>query len=267
MTQKTKSRLRIAGVAALLVAVAAAVYLGFTQSRVEATETAEPKDATGTAEGDAPAAVPVEVTVVTTGPVASYLSATANLVPEDEVRVLAESEGRVASLAVEEGDRVARGQVLASLVRDEAEIELAKARVRQRNAEQALERAQGTMDKGLISREEFDRLEHGARGGAPGGGRGRVAALADRDPGPVLGRRHRADDHRRPAPAARRRRPSRSPTSTRSSPASTCPRRTCWLSSRAARSASCSPPTRRSGSPAGSGRSRRSSTPPRARSS
>jgi membrane fusion protein (multidrug efflux system) len=30
--------------------------------------------------------------------------------------------------------------------------------VRERNAEQALERAQGTMDKGLISREEFDRL-------------------------------------------------------------------------------------------------------------
>ena len=158
MTQRTKSRLRIAGVAALLVAVAAAVYLGFTQGRVEATETAEPKDATGTAEGDAPATVPVEVTVVTTGPVASYLSATANLVPEDEVRVLAEAEGRVATLAVEEGDRVARGQVLASLVRDEAEIALAKARVRERNAEQALERARGTMDKGLISREEFDRL-------------------------------------------------------------------------------------------------------------
>ena len=158
MTQKTKSRLRIAGVATLLVAVATAVYLGFSQRRVEATETAEPKDATGTAEGDAPAAVPVEVTVVTTGPVASYLSATANLVPEDEVRVMAEAEGRVASLAVEEGDRVASGQVLASLVRDEAEITLAKARLREGNAEQALERAQGTMDKGLISREEFDRL-------------------------------------------------------------------------------------------------------------
>ena len=47
MTQKTKSRLRIAGAAVLLVAVAAAVYLGFTQGRVEATETAVPKDATG----------------------------------------------------------------------------------------------------------------------------------------------------------------------------------------------------------------------------
>jgi membrane fusion protein (multidrug efflux system) len=79
-------------------------------------------------------------------------------VPEDQVRVLAEAEGRVATLAVEEGDRVRRGQVLASLVPDEAEIALAKARVRATNARLALDRAAGTMEKGLISREEFDRL-------------------------------------------------------------------------------------------------------------
>lgn len=163
MTRRTKSRLRIAGLAAVIAVAAVAIYLGITHARVEATEpegtSAEATDATDSpAESAGPAAIPVEVAEVGTGPVASYISATANLVPEDQVQVLAEAEGRVASLAVEEGDRVSRGQVLATLVRDEAEIALAKARVRATNARIAVERAQDTMEKGLISREEFDRL-------------------------------------------------------------------------------------------------------------
>jgi len=163
MTRRTKSSLRIAGIATVIAVAAVAIYLGVTHGRVEATE---PERADGAAaeavdtpaEGEGPAAIPVEVAEVGQGAVASYVSATANLVPEDQVQVLAEAEGRVASLAVEEGDRVGRGQVLASLVRDEAEIALAKARVRATNARLAVERAEGTMEKGLISREEFDRL-------------------------------------------------------------------------------------------------------------
>ena len=161
MTRRTKSRLRIAGIAAVLLVGALAIYLGVTHGRVEAKEPDTADQAAAAAavpDGDEPTAIPVEVAEIGVGPVASYISATANLVPEDQVEVLAESEGRVSSLAVEEGDRVRRGQVLASLVRDEAEIALAKAKVRASNASLALERARDTMEKGLISREEFDRL-------------------------------------------------------------------------------------------------------------
>ena len=163
MTRRTKSRLRIAGLVTVLAVAAVAIYLGITHGRVEATEpqgtSAEATESADVStESEGPSAIPVEVAEIARGSVASYISSTANLVPEDEVQVLAEAEGRVASLAVEEGDRVGRGQVLASLVRDEAEITLAKARVRATNARLAVERAEGTMEKGLISREEFDRL-------------------------------------------------------------------------------------------------------------
>jgi len=147
--------------AALLLVVAVAVFYGMTYAKVEATETEtdEVEAEATTEEGEEESTpIPVEVTEISSGPVASYISATANLVPEDQVKVLAETEGRVAALKVEEGDRVVRGQVLASLDRSEAEIVLAKTRLKETNARLAWERAGDTMEQGLISREEFDRL-------------------------------------------------------------------------------------------------------------
>jgi membrane fusion protein (multidrug efflux system) len=159
MTRRNKKRIGIVGLAALLIVVGAAVFYGLTYAKVEATETDAIEEEATTEEGEEKSTlIPVEVTEVSSGPVASYISATANLVPEDQVKVLAETEGRVVSLKVEEGDRVSRGQVLASLDRSEAEILLAKARLRETNARLAHERAEDTMEQGLISREEFDRL-------------------------------------------------------------------------------------------------------------
>jgi membrane fusion protein (multidrug efflux system) len=108
---------------------------------------------------DEKAPIPVRVAEVKRGSVAAYLSATANLVPENEVTVLAEAEGRVAHLGVEEGDTVSAAEALAALIRDEAEIELQKARLRASNATMAYERAVSSFEQGLISREEFDRLQ------------------------------------------------------------------------------------------------------------
>ncbi len=109
-------------------------------------------------EKDKKAPVPVNVATITTGPVSSYISSTANLVSESEVKVLAEAEGRVAVLKVEEGDRVTRGQVLAELVRDDAEIALKKAELRETNARLAYERGVKAVDENLLSREDFDKL-------------------------------------------------------------------------------------------------------------
>jgi RND family efflux transporter MFP subunit len=107
----------------------------------------------------AKAPVPVSVRSIGVGPVSSYLSSTANLVPENEVKVLAEAEGRVAELHVEEGSRVEAGQVLATLAHDDAEITLKKAQFKAVNARLAYERAGKMAEESLVSREVFDRVK------------------------------------------------------------------------------------------------------------
>jgi len=107
--------------------------------------------------GEEKAPVPVSVAAIATGPVSSYISATANLVAESEVKVLAEAEGRVAELHVEEGSRIGKGQVLAQLVREDAEIALKKTQVRLENARINFERAQQEVADHLISQEQFDK--------------------------------------------------------------------------------------------------------------
>jgi len=102
-------------------------------------------------------AVPVNVVNVSVGSISTYLTATANLVPEDEVKVLAEAEGRVTQLLVEEGDSVRAGQLLATLLHDEAQIAYDKAEVKTSNAEMVYERAVRMSKDALIAQEELDR--------------------------------------------------------------------------------------------------------------
>jgi membrane fusion protein (multidrug efflux system) len=154
-----RSKYRYVGLLLLVLVAGTAAYLLIDHARVEATEPATEQPATAPEnEGEDIAPIPVEAAEIELGPVASYITATANLVPEDEVKVLAEAEGRVVRLEVEEGDSVTQGEVLAVIDRDEAEIALNKAALRAANARVAFERAEGTLDQGLISREEFDRL-------------------------------------------------------------------------------------------------------------
>jgi len=97
------------------------------------------------------APVPVSVAAIATGPVSAYISSTANLVAEADVKVLAEAEGRVAQVLVEEGNRVGKGQVLAQLVKDDAEIALTKAQVRLENSKLNYDRAAQEVAEHLIS--------------------------------------------------------------------------------------------------------------------
>ncbi len=66
-------------------------------------------------------------------------------------------EGRVAEVLVEEGNKVGKGQVLAQLVKDDAEIALTKALVRLENSKLNYDRAQQEVAEHLISQEQFDR--------------------------------------------------------------------------------------------------------------
>jgi membrane fusion protein (multidrug efflux system) len=102
---------------------------------------------------------PVSVAPIAAGPVSSYITSTANLVAEDEVKVLAEAEGRVEEQFVEEGDRVRRGQVLAQLVRQDAEIAVRKAASRAGSARLAYERAVKMVGEELMSPEAYDRIK------------------------------------------------------------------------------------------------------------
>ncbi len=133
---------------------------GDDEAKAEASEDGE-KSADGEGEdeeGDETAAIPVEVEPVATGTVAAYVSATANLVAENDVAVLSEVEGRVTSLSVDEGHYVRQGQVLARLDPSDEQIALTKAELRHENAKLAYDRSEDLMAKELVSREEHDKL-------------------------------------------------------------------------------------------------------------
>lgn len=169
MTEKAKKRFRIISLIALVAIVTGAVIWASAQTTDDATESdATETSSTEAAEGaendaepeeDEELPVPVEVAEITTGAISSYISATANLVAEDQVKVLSEAEGRVERLQVEEGDLVKKGQVLAVLVQDEAKIAKSKTELKAANANAALERARDSFEQGLISSEAFDKLE------------------------------------------------------------------------------------------------------------
>jgi len=169
MTEKAKKRFRIISLIAMLAIVTSAVIWVSAQTTDDATESEAAEqsstEAVEATEDDAETdedeelPVPVEVAEVKAGVIASYISATANLVAEDQVKVLAEAEGRVERLDVEEGDLVKKGQVLAVLVQDEAKIAMSKVELRASNTNAALLRAQDSFEQGLISSEAFDKLK------------------------------------------------------------------------------------------------------------
>jgi membrane fusion protein (multidrug efflux system) len=175
MTEKAKNRFRIISLVALIAIVAGTVLWVSAQTTDDATESeateqssteavegaendADPNEESDTEE-DEEIPVPVEVAEIMAGDIASYISATANLVAEDQVKVLSEAEGRVERLNVEEGDLVKKGQVLAILVQDEARIAKSKVELKSSNTSAALLRAQDSFEQGLISSEAFDKLK------------------------------------------------------------------------------------------------------------
>ncbi len=148
-SRRTKWISAVVGV--ILVAVVAAVILNGGARGANGAE-----DAGEETEESAP--IPVEVATVIRDAVSAYVTATANLVAEYDVTVLGESEGRVTSMIVDEGDVVRRGQMLARLDPSDEAIALKKAQLRHANAELVFERGRDLFERELISREENDRL-------------------------------------------------------------------------------------------------------------
>lgn len=104
--------------------------------------------------------IAVAVAAVEAGAISSYITSTANLVAENEVKVVAEAEGRVEGLLVEEGHAVTRGQTLLRIDPAEAELAVGKADLVLRNARLGLSRAQAMAAEKLISAQDLDKAQY-----------------------------------------------------------------------------------------------------------
>lgn len=101
-------------------------------------------------------AVPVEVATLEHGPIEAILRFSANLEAEHDVLVFAEAPRQVVELLVEEGDQVARDQLLLRLEDDVQRSNLAKVESQQRRARRELDRQRELFEQNLISEQVFN---------------------------------------------------------------------------------------------------------------
>ena len=99
--------------------------------------------------------VPVELEVITTGDIAAYVKASANLETEYQVRVISRTSNLLAELLVEEGDQVAAGDLLARLENDSQRIALDKAKAKFARDQREYDRQKNLVKKNLISEQDF----------------------------------------------------------------------------------------------------------------
>ncbi|GGG21522.1 RND transporter [Caldovatus sediminis] len=105
----------------------------------------------------------VAIALATTGPAVEAVYATGSVEPVQWARVGPVLRGRVVAVLVEEGERVAPGQVLARLDDREARARADEAEVRAALAAEELARVRPLVASGAVSRAEFDRRESEAR--------------------------------------------------------------------------------------------------------
>jgi len=101
-------------------------------------------------------AVPVEVVDLSRGEIEAVLRFSTNLEAESAVAVYSQAARQVRQLLVEEGDRVAKGQVLLRLQDDEQRTSLAKVESQLAKARREYERQQRLFAQELISEQAFN---------------------------------------------------------------------------------------------------------------
>ena len=110
-------------------------------------------------ENDAEPAIPVEATAITRGRIANYFSGPVALETESDALVVAKASGIVESIAVEEGQAVRAGQVLAVLENDQEAHQLAQADALLNQYQADYERNEELFAKNLVSAEINDRSQ------------------------------------------------------------------------------------------------------------
>ena len=109
---------------------------------------------------DGVVAVPVEITEVVTGDIATYFTGTATLEAEEETEVVAKVGGVVKTIFVEEGDFVGSGQVLARLDDEKIAVQMEQATANLRKLEHEYERNRELFESKLISDQEFQSAKY-----------------------------------------------------------------------------------------------------------
>lgn len=104
--------------------------------------------------------LPVEVAQAQKGTITSSLVTTATLDPDRQVTMIAETNGVVSRITVEEGDLVREGQLLATLSDREKQVKLQQMNIRVANAKQEMERKQASYNAKIISESEFQKAKY-----------------------------------------------------------------------------------------------------------
>jgi len=103
-------------------------------------------------------AVPVEAVAARRDAIVAYYSATATLEADGEAAVVPRVGGRITAIEVEEGDRVAAGDVLARIDDERLKLELARAESDLKRLRQDLDRQREMHERNMIATEAFERL-------------------------------------------------------------------------------------------------------------
>lgn len=103
--------------------------------------------------------IPVEVTTVKQGEIASYLLLSSNLETEKMADVFSRVQGLVEKLYVEEGDYVKKSQTLMQLEADEYSLAEEKARINYEQQKSAFERISSMYNKELLSKDEYEQAK------------------------------------------------------------------------------------------------------------
>jgi membrane fusion protein (multidrug efflux system) len=101
----------------------------------------------------------VDAISVQVGPIATSIEATANLVAERQVAVVAELDARLVQLDVDEGDIIESGQLIAVLDGRNAKHQIAAAKIKATGASSSHDRADKLAQKELLAAEELEKLQ------------------------------------------------------------------------------------------------------------
>lgn len=141
----------------------------------------------GDDEGPEVLPVPVELALVDTRGISSYYRAASVIEADRLVELVSRIQGRISSVAVEEGDWVEKGQVLAELENGREAIQLRKAELSLDDKVRLLERNRSMLEEELISRQEFDDVESAWRLAAAERDLARIALTETRIRAPFAG--------------------------------------------------------------------------------
>lgn len=104
-------------------------------------------------------AAPVRVTTVETASAAEALRAIGVVTPADEVRLAFKTGGMIRAIHVEQGERVRRGQLLATMADDEVAAAVAQAQAIADKTARDLERGRALLADEVATREQVEDLE------------------------------------------------------------------------------------------------------------